>query len=54
MKWLMHVVRAIAPAVVPPLLDVLRDVVMRRVDPTRDEPRQGELPLAGEWQDDRL
>ena len=49
MKWLMHVVRAIAPVVVPPLLDVLRDAVMRRVDPMRVEPLQEELPLAGDW-----
>ena len=43
MKWLMHVVRAIAPAVVPLLLDALRDVIMQRVD--RLSEGQGVLPL---------
>jgi len=43
MKWLMHVVRAIAPAVVPLLLDALRDAVMQRVDRLSDG--QGVLPL---------
>jgi len=52
MKWLMHAVRAIAPAVVPALLDALRDAVMQRVDPPRDA--QDELPLdAGPQADKR-
>ena len=51
MKWLMHVVRAIAPAVVPLLLDALRDAVMQRVDPPRDA--QGELQIDAGPQGDR-
>ena len=43
MKWLMHVARAIAPAVVPLLLDALRDAVMERVEQLSDG--QGVLPL---------
>ena len=43
MKCLMHVVRAIAPAVVPLLLDAVRDAVMQRVDRLSDA--QGELQL---------
>ena len=51
MKWLMHVVRAIAPAVVTLLFDALRDAVMQRVDLPRDA--QGELQHDAASQADR-